>query len=176
LYVGLTLVFELWVIYYMSASENRMLGGPCEESMRTATSMGYTRKVRRDIKWFTVGFMAVTVGQLVYMVFVPARTEQVIAKRKKNCCVVLVRWVVLAVGTTIWGMFIVFNELMIVANQVGGEERDWSYGQMLAVSMLLSPILECIGGMIGNRWQWRRPVNMDIEMQPVVNGGLSRES
>ena len=200
LYVLLSLAFEVWVIYYMFASEHGVLGGPCSESMMVVTSSKDFDW--HDIKWVFAGTTAVTAGQLVYMLFGPMlRVSARLLKIWENCRHVVLRrwrdsrcigwlrsavlgwleiwghchcnvwlvlqWAVLAVGVILWAIFVTFTESLIAANQVEDEEQEWSFGQMLSVSMLLAPAFDCIRVMIGN---WRTRGRQEDEVAPEDGG------
>jgi len=164
----------------MSASEHGIVGGPCEESTEATTWMGYTRMDRNKIKWHVVGITAVTVGQLVYMLFVPMLPKrllercgsyrcvewlwlaapELLERWEHYCCRVwlVFRWVLFAAGAILWVIFVTSTEFMIAANQVEDGEREWSFGQMLSVSMLLAPAFDCIRVVIGDWWTRERQV------------------
>ncbi|KAI5855489.1 hypothetical protein BZA05DRAFT_241000 [Tricharina praecox] len=155
-YVAFTFTAEAWMVYV--SAEKYAYAHDCDVAMVIQASTGGTLK--KDVgPTFAVALLAATVLQLSAMLgfdlgmhmigYVEAEIPPA-AQRVKS------QWMrvgALVMAAAEWVAFVVFTEELLVTNRLEGKEGEWSYGQMLSVSMLLVPVQDCLCILIVRRQQ-----------------------
>jgi len=141
-YVAFTFAAEGWMLY--GSMESPFHGG-CDAAMNMRSPFGAPLL---HYSWLVYVLVALTTCQLIAMV-----AFDMFAARMKYL-EAGVRWVwpewvrlgALVIAGLDW-LFV--TELVFRVNKLEGLENEWSFGQMMSVCMLLVPMVDCVGIVIG---------------------------
>ncbi|KAA8892850.1 hypothetical protein FN846DRAFT_609590 [Sphaerosporella brunnea] len=138
IYIIASLACEGWMLYFVLNAET--FGGQCNAEVWAATAQFDGRGINRNgLLGVTITLMVFSAASLGYVVF-PRRTR---SKWRKHWLRILADRTLLVLIWCFWIYFTVWLEQIIAkAKYVTAGEKDWTYGQMLAIATLLGPLFE----------------------------------